>query len=342
VDIFGPGIVLTRGEGAFVWDAAGQRYFDFTSATLAAPQGHSHPRIVRALGAQAARLATRSVAFSDDKTELALARIQRLTGYDRAVPTPRGAELHTAAATMRSWGHASKGIARGAEDILDVDPRGVVPAITANTAGLVVAPLRNDGHAASPGLLRALRELCDRESILLCCDERDTGLGRTGKMFAFDHDAVRPDLLVLGSALTGGLYPMGCLCADEGVLENRKARELGPLAAALTLAALDVIEDERLPERAARLGGRALERLKNELPRVRDVRGRGLALAVEYHAPVAHDVVRALAHSGVLAEASSAPATVVRLLPPLGISDTDLDDALDLAVVALQSFQSTP
>jgi ornithine--oxo-acid transaminase len=339
---FGTDIVLTRGEGTFVWDAAGQRYFDFTSATLAAPQGHAHPRIARALGARAARLATRSEALSDDKTGPMLARLGRLTGYDRVLPTPRGAELHAAAAAMRAWGHASKEIAPGAAEVLQVDPRGGLPATCANTAGIVVTPLRGDGHAAPPGFLRALRELCDRERVLLCCDERETGLGRTGKMFAFDHDAMRPDLLVLGSALTGGLYPMGCLCADDGVLESEGVRDLGPLAAAITLAALDVIEDERLPERAARLGARALERLKNELPRVRDVRGRGLVLAVEYHAPVAHDVLRALAHTGILADPSSVPATVVRLLPPLGISDTDLDDALDLAVVALQSFQSTP
>ncbi len=211
-------------------------------------------------------------------------------------------------------------------------------AITKSTVGVLLEPIQGEAGVIIPsdGYLPAVRALCDESKVLLCLDEVQTGLGRTGKVFAWHHTGVRPDVIVLGKALSGGMYPVSAVCADERVMGVFTPGTHGstyggnPIAAAVGLAALDVLFDERLPERAAELGSNALARLRSglaEAPAVREVRGRGLMLAVEYNAPVAHRIVETIARdAGVLVK--DAHENIVRMAPPLVIDGAVLDDTI--------------
>ncbi len=370
------GVAITRGEGAFVWDVDGRRYVDMLSAYSALNQGHCHPRIVAAMVEQAQRLALTSRAFFNDRMGPFLARLCEVTGFEKALPMNTGAEaVETAIKLMRRYGYERLGVPDGEAQIIvaennfhgrtttivsmSTDPSSYghygpptpgfvkVPfddvgaierAITKSTVGVLLEPIQGEAGVIIPsdGYLPAVRALCDRSKVLLCLDEVQTGLGRTGKVFAWHHTGVRPDVIVLGKALSGGMYPVSAVCADERVMGVFTPGTHGstyggnPIAAAVGLAALDVLFDERLPERAAELGSNALARLRSglaEAPAVREVRGRGLMLAVEYNAPVAHRIVETIARdAGVLVK--DAHENIVRMAPPLVIDGAVLDDAI--------------
>ena len=375
-------VVLTRGERCFVWDVEGRRYFDFLSAYSAASQGHCHPRIVAALVEQASRLALPSRAFYNDRMGAMLERIAGVTGFAKVLPMNTGTEaVETAIKAMRRWGYEDKGVPDGEAEILVAegnfhgrsttivgfsdepaharhfgpptpgfrlvpfgDEAALAAAIGPRTVGVLLEPIQGEGGVRIPpaGYLARVRALCTQNRVLLAWDEVQTGLGRTGRMFAFEHEGARPDVLVLGKALSGGMYPVSCIAADDAVMRVFTPGSHGstyggnPIAAAVTLAALDVIEDERLPERAASLGEHALARLRAEVGTkagVREVRGRGLMMAIEYDDDVAHDVALRLAGVGVLAKDTRR--SVVRLMPPLVIERAELDEALDAAIPVL-------
>jgi ornithine--oxo-acid transaminase len=374
-------VVLARGEGAFVWDVEGRRYVDMLSAYSAVSQGHCHPRIVAALVEQAGRLTLSSRAFHNDRMGDMLEAIARATGFAKVLPMNTGAEaVETAIKAMRRWGYERKGVPDGAAEIVVFDGNfhgrtttlvgfsdepayarhfgpptpgfvrvpfddlaALEAAVGPRTVGVLLEPIQGEAgvRIPRPGYLAAVRRLCRERGALLCLDEVQTGLGRTGRWFAWQHEDARPDLLVLGKALSGGVYPVSCTCADPEVMDVFTPGSHGstyggnPLAAAACLAALAVIEDERLPDRAAALGAAALERLRSALrvPGVADVRGRGLMIAVEYREPVAGRAVRELAAAGILAKDTRGK--VVRLMPPLVVPERVLDEALDAAIPVL-------
>jgi ornithine--oxo-acid transaminase len=376
-------VVVARGQGAFLWDVEGRRYYDFLSAYSAVSQGHCHPRIVAALIEQASRLTLSSRAFHNDRMGAMVERIARLTGFERVLPMNTGAEaVETAIKAMRRWGADVKGVPDGQQEIVVAEGnfhgrtttivsfsdepeyrRGFGPttpgfvlvpfgdadalarALGPRTVGVLLEPIQGEGGVRIPpaGWLRRVRELCTEQRVLLAWDEVQTGLGRTGRTFAFQHEDARPDVLVLGKALSGGVYPVSCVCADRAVMDVFGPGSHGstyggnPLGAAVALAALDVLEDERLAERAAELGAHALDRLRRELasPSIVDVRGRGLMIAIEYRERIASQVAHRLADVGVLAKDTRG--TVVRLMPPLVIAREDLDAALDLAIPVLRA-----
>lgn len=378
------GVVLARGSGPYVWDVEGRRYVDMLSAYSAVGQGHCHPKIVRALVDQAQRLTLSSRAFHNDRMGDMLERIARLTGFERVLPMNTGAEaVETAIKAMRRWAYEVKGVPPGAAEILVAEgnfhgrtttivgfsdeplysdgfgpptpgfrlvPFGDAGALRAAlgpaTAGVLLEPIQGEGGVNIPpdGYLREVRAACSQAGALLALDEVQTGLGRTGRMFAWEHEGARPDLMILGKALSGGVYPVSCLCADRSVMDVFRPGSHGstyggnPLAAAVCLAAIDVLEEEHLAERADELGRHALGRLRAEVvgPGVREVRGRGLMLAVEYHARVAHAAAEALAAAGILAKDTRD--TVLRLMPPLVIERAALDEALDAAIPVLRRF----
>ena len=378
-------VVLTRGEGAFVWDVDGRRYVDMLSAYSALNQGHCHPRIVAAMVEQAGRLALTSRAFYNDRLGPFLARLCGLTGFERALPMNSGAEaVETAVKLMRRHGYERRGIPDNRAEIivakknfhgrtttmvsLSTDPTSYghygpptpgfvkVPyddvdalsaAINENTAGVLLEPIQGEAGVIIPRdtYLPAVREICDKKGVLLCLDEVQTGFGRTGRLFAWHHTNTRPDVIVLGKALSGGMYPVSAICADARVIDVFTPGTHGstyggnPLAAAVGLAALDVLVDEGLADRAARLGAMALEKLRKGLAgvdAVKEVRGRGMMIAVEYKGPYAHDVVEALARdASVLAK--DAHETIVRFAPPLVIADDVFEDALTRMLPVLAS-----
>lgn len=377
-------VVLSRGEGCFVWDVDGRRYFDLLSAYSALNQGHNHPAIVEALTAQARTLALTSRAFHNDRMGPMLSRIAAVTGFDRVLPMNSGAEaVETAVKCMRRWGYERKGVADGEGRVivandnfhgrtttmvsLSTDPssyghygpltpgfvkvpfgdgEALARAIDGRTVGVLLEPIQGEAGVKIPpeGYLSRVRALCTEAKVALCFDEIQTGLGRTGAMFAWQHEGARPDAITLGKALSGGLYPVSALCAEPWLMDVFTPGTHGstyggnPLAAAVAMAALDVIEREELPARAAALGARALSRLRASLrgANVRDVRGRGLLLAVEFRSPCAHDACEALAEVGVLAKDTHG--VTVRLAPPLVITDAQLEEALDLALPVLARF----
>ncbi len=374
-------VVLTRGEGAFVWDVDGRRYVDMLSGYSAVSQGHCHPRIVAALVEQAHRLTLSSRAFHNDRMGEMLERIARLAGFGKVLPMNTGAEaVETAIKAMRRWGYERRGVPDGAAEIVVAsgnfhgrtttivgfsdepehrrgfgpptpgftlvpfgDAAALAAALGPRTVGVLLEPIQGEAGVVIPpnGYLSAVREACNAAGVLLCFDEIQTGLGRTGAMFAWQHEGARPDVMLLGKALSGGVYPVSCVCADDNVMSVFTPGSHGstyggnPLAAAVCIAALDVLRDEDLVTRSATLGESALARLRGELrsPEIADVRGRGLMMAVEYRAPIARQVAHELAAVGVLVKETRG--TTIRLTPPLVIGETDLLAALDSAIPVL-------
>jgi len=369
-------VVLARGEGAHLWDTSGRRYVDMMSAYSAASHGHAHPRILAALTAQAARLAVPSRAYYNDRLGPFLAEVCALTGLDAALPMNTGAEaVETAIKAARRWGYRVKGIPPDRAEIIvaennfhgrtttivgfssEADYRdGFGPfapgfravrfgdlaalerAITPETAAVLVEPIQGEAGIVLPprGWLAGLRRLCDAHDVLLILDEVQSGLGRTGRWFAFEHEAIRPDGLVLGKALGGGVLPVSAFVARREVMDVFTPGSHGstfggnPLAAAVGLEAIQVMRDEGLVERSARLGAHMLARLRAmRSPVVREVRGLGLWAGVELdpRRADAREACERLLAKGVLSKETHA--TVVRLAPPLVIAPDDLDWALD-------------
>jgi ornithine--oxo-acid transaminase len=377
-------VVIARGEGCHLWDVDGRRYIDFLSAYSAVNQGHGHPRIVRALVEQAQTLALTSRAFHNDRMGDMLQRIAEVTGFPKVLPMNTGAEgVETAIKAMRRWGYLVKKVPDGEAEVIvasgnfhgrtttivgfsdDPDARdsfgpatpgfvsvpygdaaALARAVGPNTVGVLLEPIQGEAGVKIPpdDYLPGVRAVCTERRALLCLDEIQTGLGRTGKMFAWEHVGARPDLVVLGKALSGGLYPVSAVAGTREVMDLFTPGTHGstyggnPIAAAVAVAALDVIVDEGLVERAARLGAPALARLQGELTtaNVREARGRGLMLAVEYRTSVAKDAVKALMKAGVLAKDTHK--TTIRFAPPLVISDEQLDEALDVTLPILNRF----
>jgi ornithine--oxo-acid transaminase len=376
-------VVLTRGEGVYLWDRAGRRYLDMMSAYSAVSHGHAHPRLLQVLTSQAQRLALTSRAFYTDQLGPLLKYACELSGQDRALPMNTGAEaVETALKAARKWAYQVKGIATDQAEIIACennfhgrtiavvglssepqyregfgpfpkglkcipynDPDALETAITPQTAAFLVEPCQGEGGIVIPaaGYLRRCAEICRHHNVLLLCDEIQTGLGRTGKLFACQHEGVKPDGLILGKALGGGLLPISLFLAREDVMEVFHPGDHGstfggnPLACAVALEALHILLEERLPEQAAELGEYLLQQLSQlQSPLIREIRGRGLFIGIEIKPSLvtARTVCEALMRRGILSKETHG--VVVRFAPPLVITREQLDWAL---VQIAQAFQ---
>jgi ornithine--oxo-acid transaminase len=382
-------VVLARGEGAYLWDVDGRRYVDMMSAYSAVSHGHAHPRILAALDAQARRLAVPSRAFYSDRLGPFLEKLCTLAGLDAAIPMNTGAEaVETAIKGARRWGYRVKGIAHDRAEIIVAagnfhgrtttivgfsseasyrdgfgpftpgfrtvpfgDLAAMEAAITPQTAAVLVEPIQGEGGIIVPpaGWLAGVRALCDRHNVLLIVDEVQTGLGRTGVWFAFQHEKIRPDGLILGKALGGGVLPVSAFLGTHALMDVFTPGSHGstfggnPLAAAVGLVALRVIEEEGLVERARDLGAHMMKRLKAlDSPAIKDVRGVGLLAGIEIEPRFgdARTVCECLLARGVLSKETHD--TVVRLAPPLIIAREDLDWALDRIAETLRALERNP
>jgi ornithine--oxo-acid transaminase len=382
-------VVLARGAGAQLWDTAGRRYVDMMSAYSAASLGHAHPRIIAALEAQARRLAVPSRAYYNDRLGPFMAELCRVSGLDAALPMNTGAEaVETAIKAARRWGYRVKNIPRDRAEIIVAngnfhgrtttvisfssdaanrdgfgpftpgfrnvpfgDLAAIERAITPQTAAVLLEPIQGEAGIIVPpaGWLRGVRRLCDAHDVLLILDEVQSGLGRTGAWFAFEHEGIRPDGLVLGKALGGGVLPVSAFVARREVMDVFTPGSHGstfggnPLAAAVGLEALHVIREEGLVERSRVLGAHLLERLRAiESPVLKAVRGRGLWAAAEIdgHFASARAACERLLAKGVLSKETHD--TVIRLAPPLVISADDLDWALDRLTEVVRELERTP
>ncbi len=364
-------VVLSRGEGVYVWDDEGRRYLDMMSAYSAVSHGHAHPRLVQTLTRQAGELSIVSRAFHTDKLGPFLRRVCELTGQDRALPMNTGAEaVETALKAARKWAYAVKGVERDKAEIIACrnnfhgrtitivgmsddesyragfgpfppgfrlvefgDAEALEASITANTAAFLVEPMQGEGGIVipPPGYLAACQEICRRHNVLLICDEIQTGLGRTGRFLASEHDGVVPDGLILGKALGGGILPVSMFLARRDVMDVFRPGDHGstfggnPLAAAVALEALNIIVDEDLPARSEAMGAFLLEELQRiDSPLIKEIRGKGLfaGLEIDPDRGSAREVVERLMHKGLLSKETHE--TVVRLAPPLSISRDEL------------------
>lgn len=368
-------VVLRSGRGVWLWDVDGKRYLDMMSAYSAVSFGHSHPDLVEALVSQAGRLAITSRAFHSDRLGVFLQRLCDTTGQPKALPMNTGAEaVETAIKAARKWGYKVKGIAeRRAEIIVCAgnfagrtttivgfsseaqyrdgfgpfspgfvsitygDAEALEAAITPHTAAFIVEPIQGEAGIIVPpdGYLAACREICTRHNVLLICDEVQTGLGRTGRLLACDHEEVKPDGLILGKALGGGLLPVSAFLAREDVMEVFTPGDHGstfggnPLGAAVGFTALGLLHDEMLAQRAQEMGTRLMAGLRAiRHPAIREVRGKGLLIGMELDPAVvsARSFCEQLMRNGILSKETHD--TVVRFAPPLVISEGEIDGAL--------------
>jgi ornithine--oxo-acid transaminase len=369
-------VVLTRGKGVWLWDAGGNKYLDMMSAYSAVSHGHGHPRILAALTRQAEKLAVASRAFHSDQLGPFLERLCDITGLDAACPMNTGAEaVETAIKAARRWGYKVKQIPANRAQIIVAagnfhgrtttivgfsdeeayrdgfgpftpgfvrvpfgDAAAVEHSITADTCAVLVEPIQGEAGIRVPpaGWLRQLRAICDRHEVLLILDEIQSGLGRTGQWFAWQHEGIQPDAACLGKALGGGVLPVSAFVARREIIELLTPGSHGstfggnPLAAAVALEALRVIEEEHLVERSAELGEFLLSGLRDcASPLIRDVRGKGLWIGVEFD-PLhvwAKEVCVRLARRGILTKETHD--TTVRFAPPLVIARAELEWSLE-------------
>lgn len=366
-------VVIHRAQGAWVWDTQGRRYLDGLSAYSAVNQGHCHPRIIGALTEQAQQVTLTSRAFRNDRLADFYETVTRVLGFEAVIPMNTGAEaVETAIKLARKWAYRTRGVPENRAELIVMDgnfhgrtttlvsfsseaqyrdgfgpftpgfvsvPYGDVAAIeaaiTPHTAGVLFEPIQGEAGVITPpeGFLRALRELCDRRGVLMIADEIQTGLGRTGHWLACDHEGVKPDVVILGKALGGGVYPVSAVLSSREVMDLFRPGDHGstfggnPLAAAVAQASLQVIEDEDLPARARELGAYVRARLEAmNSPHVREIRGRGLLIGVDLRGP-ARPFCEALRDLGVLCKETHE--TTMRLAPPLVTSREDLDWALE-------------
>ncbi len=365
-------VILTRGEGVYVWDIEGRRYLDCLSAYSAVNQGHCHPKIREAMIRQASRLTLTSRAFRNDQLAPFYEELCALTHSHKALPMNSGAEaVESALKVVRKWGYEVKGVPDGAAEIIvcadnfhgrtlaivgfSTDPQSrngfgpfapgfkVIPfgdadaleaAITPNTVGFLVEPIQGEAGVIIPpaGYLRRVREICTREGVMLILDEIQTGLGRTGKLLAEEHEGVEADLTLIGKALSGGYYPISAVLSNSEVLGVLKPGEHGstfggnPLACAIARAALHVLIEEGMIDNAARQGERLMAQLRRiASPKVREVRGRGLMIAVELHpeAGGARAHCERLQALGLLCKETHEH--TIRIAPPLIVTDAQTD-----------------
>jgi len=380
------GVVLSRGEGVWVWDTEGNRYLDCLSAYSAVSQGHCHPKILAAMVEQAHRLTLTSRAFHNDQLALFYEEIAALTGSHKVLPMNSGAEaVESAIKSVRKWGYEVKGVPDGQAEIIvcannfhgrtlgivgfstDPETHGhfgpfapgfkIIPfgdaaaleqAITPNTVAFLVEPIQGEAGVVIPpaGYFPKVRELCTANNLMLVLDEIQTGLGRTGKLLAEQHEGIEADVTLLGKALSGGFYPVSAVLSNNDVLGTLKPGQHGstfggnPLACAIARAAMRVLVEEGMIENAARQGARFLEGLQDiRANTIREVRGRGLMLAVELHpeAGRARHYCEALQGKGILAKDTHEH--TIRIAPPLVITSDQVDWALErFATILTQDF----
>ena len=366
-------VVLASGKGCYVKDVDGKEYFDFLSAYSAVNQGHCHPRILEAAVAQMHKVTLTSRAFFNDQLGPFMRELCELTGYEMALPMNTGAEaVETAIKAARKWGYRMKGVPDNQAEIIVCegnfagrtttlisfssveqyreefgpltpgfvtipydDADALEAAITPNTVAFLVEPIQGEGgvRVPSPGYLQRVAEICAAHNVLFVADEIQTGLGRTGAVLCCDHEGVRPDMVTLGKALSGGFYPVSAVVADRKVLGLLRPGDHGstfggnPLGSAIARAALSVLIDEGLVERSREVGayfkGR-LERIEGE--HIEEVRGKGLMIGVEL-TRLARPYCDALREAGILAKDTHG--TVVRFAPPLVITKEQVDWAMD-------------
>ena len=368
-------VVIERAAGVWVWDVDGKKYLDCLAAYSAVNQGHCHPVIVEALVTQSRRVALTSRAFRNDQLGPFFQELKRLTGFDRVLPMNTGAEaVETAIKAARKWAYEVKGVPAGQAEILVFtgnfhgrttmivgfsseeqykrgfgpfapgftmlpygDADAVEAAMNPNVAAVLVEPIQGEAGIVVPpdGYLKRLREITSRHDALLVVDEIQSGLGRTGKMWAYEHEDIRPDVVIMGKALSGGLYPVSAIVADNPIMDVFQPGDHGstyggnPVAAAVGLAALRVLVEEKMIENSAQLGRYLLDRLRAvDSPHVAEVRGRGLWVGIELvpGAGGARRFCEALRDEGVLCKETHE--NVIRVAPPLVITREELDWAL--------------
>lgn len=381
-------VVLERGEGIFVWDVEGKRYYDFLAAYSAVNQGHSHPKIVKALTDQASKLALTSRAFYNNVLGEWEEYITKLFGYDKMLPMNSGAEAdETALKLIRKWAYKVKGIPQNEARIVCCDgnfhgrtitiismstdpdayddygpytpgfvkvPYNDLEALEAelknpNTAGFLVEPIQAEAGVYVPedGYLTKAKALCEKHNVLFVADEVQTGLGRTGKMLACDHEGVRPDVLVLGKAISGGLMPVSCVLADDEIMLTIKPGEHGstyggnPIAAKVAIAALEVLQEEKLVENSEKIGAYFRKEMKAiDSPLIQEVRGKGLLNAIQIkptNGKTAWDVCLAMKEHGLIAKPTHEH--TIRFTPPLTITEEQMADAIKLIKKAFAEFE---
>ncbi len=376
-------VVLTSAEGCWVWDVEGKKYLDMLSAYSAVNQGHRHPKIVKALKEQADRLTLTSRAFHNDKMGPFLARLCEVAGYEKALPMNTGAEaVETAIKAARRWGYLKKKIPENKAEIIVCennfhgrtttvisfsteplyqegfgpftpgfkiipfgDADALEKAITPNTCAFLVEPIQCEGGVLIPpdGYLKSVRNITRQHNILFVADEIQTGLGRTGHMFACDYENVRPDIMILGKALGGGVYPVSAILADNNIMDifvpGTHGSTFGgnPLASAAGLAALNVLIEEKMPERAREIGTyilNELSKIKSEC--IKEIRGRGLIIGIEIKK--SHGKARIycekLLGEGILTKETHDQ--VIRICPPLIIDRQTANWALEKIVKILE------
>jgi len=382
-------VVLSRGEGVFVWDVEGKKYYDFLSAYSAVNQGHCHPKIIKALNSQASKLTLTSRAFHNDILGPYEKFMTDFFGYDKVLPMNTGVEGgETANKLARKWGYMRKGIPENEAKIIFVngnfwgrtlaaisssdDPssyKGFGPYMPGynlipyndlnaleetlkdpNVCAFMVEPIQGEAGVIVPdeGYLKGVREICNRYNVLFIADEVQTGLARTGKLLACDHEGVKPDILILGKALSGGVFPVSAVLANDDVMLCIKPGEHGstyggnPLACKVAIAALNVIKEETLCENSQILGEVFRKKLRNfSNPLIKEVRGKGLLNAIEVNdsseSKTAWNICMELKEKGLLAKPTHG--NIIRFAPPLVINKEDLDICIEIIKNVFKSFK---
>lgn len=385
-------VVLNRGEGVYVWDVEGKRYYDFLSAYSAVNQGHCHPKIVRAMTEQAQTLTLTSRAFYNDKLGPYEKFLADYFGFDKMLPMNTGAEaVETAVKLCRKWAYEVKGIEERQAQIVvcegnfhgrtttiisfsndesarrnfgpytpgftqipydDIEALEKVLSSSPNIAGFLVEPIQGEAGVYVPleGYLSKAKALCEKYNVLFIADEVQTGIARTGKLLAVDHENVVPDILVLGKALSGGVYPVSAVLANDAVMNVIKPGQHGstfggnPIAAAVAVAALEVVAEEKLAENAAYLGDLFREKIGEYVSQsniVTKVRGKGLLNAIVINdtedSSTAWDICLALRDNGLLAKPTHG--NIIRFAPPLVMNEEQLLDCVSIIIKTLKQFE---
>ncbi|MBA7612130.1 Ornithine aminotransferase [subsurface metagenome] len=369
-------VVLSKGEGVWVWDVDGNKYMDCLAAYSAVNQGHRHTKVLKAMIEQTERITLTSRAFHNDRMGEFLEKLCKVAGKEKALPMNTGAEaVETAIKAARKWGYKIKGVPPGAAEIVTCagnfhgrtttivgfsteaqyrdgfgpftpgfvtipysDIEALKNAINENTVGFLVEPIQGEGGVVVPpeGYLKEAAELCKKHNVLFIADEIQTGLGRTGKMFCCEHENVVPDIYILGKALGGGFYPVSALICNDDIMQVFTPGDHGstfggnPLGSAVGLAALDVLIEEKLPERTAELGSYFMDELRKiDSPHVDHVRGKGLMIGVviKESSGTARPFCEKLRNEGILAKETHHQ--VIRFAPPLVITAEEIDWALE-------------
>lgn len=367
-------VVVEKAQGIWLYDVEGNKYMDCLAAYSAVNQGHCHPKILAAMIEQAKKVTLTSRAFRNNMLPLYYEKLSKLTGFEMVLPMNTGAEaVETAIKTARKWGYQKKGVEKDCAEIIicsenfhgrtttiisfstdegaksDFGPytpgfvtakygdiEDIKNAVNKNTVAIMLEPIQGEAGVKIPpkGYLKQIREICDQNNILMIIDEIQTGFGRTGKLFAFEHEDIKPDIVTVGKALSGGFYPVSAVLSSAEILGVFKPGEHGstfggsPLAAAVAMASLDVIKEENLVERSKELGEYFLNKLKTlKSPVIKEVRGMGLFLAIELHEKARPYCEKLFKEHGILVKETHE--NIIRVAPPLVITKEEIDFAFD-------------